>query len=193
MFKPKEKSEELKNNISYKLADEWTPNLDINDYNNRPINYLEVGVYYGNNLISVAKSYASHKDSRLYCIDTWNICENKYKDMAKNSFDIFMKNMIFYNITHNLIIFRGDDYNQINNLEDDLFDIIYINRNCSRVIIEDAILSFRKLKQNGIMIFNNYEWCNTGVIEKGVSSFLSCYYNNIKILLIDIQIFIQKL
>jgi hypothetical protein len=188
------------NKISYSLADEWSPNIDINEYCNRPINYLEIGVYYGNNLISVAKTYAAHRDSLLYCIDDWYVYKdnedmsgNKYKNCVENPFDIFIKNMVFYNITKNLIIRRGDDYNQITYLDDDLFDIIYINRNCPRSILEDAVLSFRKLKKDGIMIFNNYDYRGPGYIQKGIDEFLNVYYNNIRIILIDTQIFIQKL
>jgi hypothetical protein len=31
----------------YRLADNWFNYIDINDYNNKPINYLEIGTFYG--------------------------------------------------------------------------------------------------------------------------------------------------
>lgn len=53
--------------VHYRMADNWFEHVDVNQYNNRPINYLEIGAFYGANL-SVAKTYG-HSDSSLHCID----------------------------------------------------------------------------------------------------------------------------
>ena len=57
--------------IKYRLAHEWFSLLDVNEFSKRPINYLEIGAFYGANLLSVANTYTSHTDSKLYCIDPW--------------------------------------------------------------------------------------------------------------------------
>ena len=58
--------------IQYRLADNWFSLVNVNDFNNKPIKYLEIGTFYGANIISVAKSYGLHNDSKLYCIDPWD-------------------------------------------------------------------------------------------------------------------------
>ena len=57
--------------IQYRLADNWFSLVNVNDFKNKPINYLEIGTFYGANIISVAKTYGLHNDSKLYCIDPW--------------------------------------------------------------------------------------------------------------------------
>ena len=57
--------------ICYRLADNWFNNINLKDYENKPINYLEIGAFYGGNVLSVANSYCAHKDSKIYVIDPW--------------------------------------------------------------------------------------------------------------------------
>ena len=45
----------------YRIAHNWFSYIDLNNYKDKPINYLEVGVFFGANLLSVAKSYGLHK------------------------------------------------------------------------------------------------------------------------------------
>ena len=57
--------------VQYRLADNWSNHINVNDYNNKQINYLEIGAFYGANIISVANTYGLHSDSKLYCIYPW--------------------------------------------------------------------------------------------------------------------------
>ncbi len=59
------------NGIVYRLSDNWFSHININDYKNRQINYLEIGTFYGANILSVANTYGLHNDSNMYCIDPW--------------------------------------------------------------------------------------------------------------------------
>jgi hypothetical protein len=60
-------------------------------------------------------------------------------------------------------------------------------------VLEDAVLSFRKLKKNGFMIFDDYGWGGPDLTQKGIDAFLSGYHKKIKVLGIqDAQVFIQK-
>ena len=40
-------------------TENWLNVMNLDEYKNRPINYLEIGVYFGKNIISVADSYCS--------------------------------------------------------------------------------------------------------------------------------------
>lgn len=76
-----------------------------------------------------------------------------------------------------------------------LSDIIYIDGNHEpEFVLEDAVVSFRKLKNNGIMIFDDYGWGGPDLTKRGIDSFLNGYYKKIKILgQKETQVFIQKL
>jgi hypothetical protein len=52
----------------YRLANNWFNNVDINNFKDKQINYLEIGTFYGANILSVAETYGLHNDSKLYCI-----------------------------------------------------------------------------------------------------------------------------
>lgn len=55
----------------YRIANNWFSKLNVNQFRNEPIKYLEIGAFHGANLLSVAETYGAHKDSVLYCIDPW--------------------------------------------------------------------------------------------------------------------------
>jgi len=55
----------------FTLANAWEKYIDIDEYKDRPITYLEIGAFHGANAISVAHSYALHPESKLHLIDPW--------------------------------------------------------------------------------------------------------------------------
>jgi len=46
----------------YRLADNWFNHIDVRNYSNKQINYLEIGTFYGANILSVAKTYGLHNE-----------------------------------------------------------------------------------------------------------------------------------
>jgi predicted O-methyltransferase YrrM len=183
--------------INYRLANNWFNIINVDDYNNKPINYLEIGAFYGANLISVANSYGLHIESKLYCIDPWEDYEDysEYKTMQSTIYGTFLNNIKNANIENKLIINRGYSNIKINDYENDFFDIIYIDGNHEpEYVLEDAVVSFRKLKKNGIMIFDDYGWGGPELTQKGIDAFVAGYYKRIQFLgLIDSQYFIKKI
>ena len=63
------------NGIQYRLADNWFEHIDINKYKNSPIHYLEIDTLCVANLLSVSRTYGLHPDSKLHCIDPWELIE----------------------------------------------------------------------------------------------------------------------
>lgn len=179
----------------YRLSDKWTNIIHIDK--TQPINYLEIGVFYGANLISFAENYANHKDTKLYCIDPWLDYHDypEYKNSQENTYTTFIQNIKNCKHKDKIIIKRGFSNIEVLNLKDDFFDIVYIDGNHEpEYVLEDAVLSFRKLKQNGIMIFDDYGWGGKDLTQRGIDAFISGYYKKIKVLgLQDSQMFIQKI
>ena len=182
--------------IQYRLADNWFSIVDINNYKNKPIMYLEIGTFYGANILSVEKSYGLHNDSKLYCIDPWeDYAEySEYKNQQATIYNTFISNVENSGVKDKIIINRGYSNNVIPTLEDNFFDIIYIDGNHEpEYVLEDAVLSFRKLKIGGIMIFDDYGWGGKDLTQRGIDGFLSGYHKRITVLNLKAsQVFIQK-
>jgi len=182
--------------VQYRLANNWFSKVNVNTYNDKPINYLEIGTFYGANILSVAKTYGLHNDSKLYCIDPWEDYEDysEYKNQQESIYNKFMNNVENSGDKSKIIINRGYSNNEIPKLQDDFFDIIYIDGNHEpEYVLEDAVLSFRKLKKNGIMIFDDYGWGGPDLTQKGIDGFLSGYHKRITILgEVQSQVFIRK-
>jgi len=141
------------NNFSgkaYRLADNWFNNVDINIYKDNPINYLEIGTFHGANILSVANSYGKHSDSKLYCIDPWQDYNDypEYKNEQHTIYKSFIDNVERSGVKDKIKINRGYSNIEIPKFEDDFFNIIYIDGNHEpEYVLEDAVLSFRKLKK----------------------------------------------
>lgn len=181
----------------YRLATNWYSLVPLGSYQSRPIQYLEIGAFYGANLLSVAKSYGVHPDSQMHVIDPWIDYEEypEYKGQQATIYDTFIQNIDQSGHSDQIIIKRGYSNEQLPLLQDDFFDIIYIDGNHEpEYVLEDAVLSFRKLKKGGIMIFDDYGWGGPDLTQRGIDGFVSGYHKRIRRLgLKDSQLFIQKL
>ena len=181
----------------YRLADNWLNHVNVNDYNNKQINYLEIGAFYGANIISVANTYGLHSDSKLYCIDPWEDYTDypEYKNQQSSIYKSFVINIENSGVKDKIIANRGYSNSEILKFQDNFFDIIYIDGNHEpEYVLEDAVLSFRKLKKDGIMIFDDYGWGGPDLTKKGIDGFLSGYHKKIIILgEKDTQVFIKKI
>jgi predicted O-methyltransferase YrrM len=182
---------------AYRLANNWYSFINPNNYINKPINYLEIGTFYGANLLSVAETFGINKHSKLYCIDPWEDYEDysEYKNIQSTIYDTFINNIDNSEHKDKINIRRGYSNMEIPKLEDNFFDIIYIDGNHEpEYVLEDAVLSFRKLKKNGYMIFDDYGWGGPDLTKRGIDGFINGYHKKINVLgEINTQVFIQKL
>jgi hypothetical protein len=181
----------------YRLANNWFNYVNVNDYKDKPINYLEIGAFYGANILSVAETYGLHHDSNLYCIDPWQDYSEypEYKNQQSAIYAGFIENVEKSGAKDKIKINRGFSNFEIPKFQDDFFDIIYIDGNHEpEYVMEDAVLSFRKLKLNGIMIFDDYGWGGPDLTQRGIDGFLSGYHKRINYLgNQQTQIFIKKI
>lgn len=183
--------------VQYRLANWWFQTVPLSNYVDRPINYLEIGTFFGANLLSVADSYGIHKDSKLYCIDPWEDYEDypEYKDEQNTIYGMFLKNIEISESKDKIVINRGYSNNEVPKFQDDFFDIIYIDGNHEPdYVLEDAVLCFRKLKKNGIMIFDDYGWGGPDLTTRGIDAFIHAYHKKIEFLgVINSQAYVRKL
>ena len=180
----------------YRLADNWLYHLKVDKYKDRPINYLEIGVFYGGNLLSVANTYGLHPDSKLYGVDPWEDYNEypEYKEQQSKIYDSFITNLQNSGVQDKVVLHSGYSNLEIPKFQDEFFDIIYIDGNHEpEYVLEDAVLSFRKLKKEGIMIFDDYGWGGPDLTKRGIDGFLNGYHKRITYLgEKDSQVFIRK-
>ena len=50
------------------------------------------------------------------------------------------------------------------------------------MLLEDAVLAFRKLKVGGYLIFDDYGWGGPDLTQRGIDGFVNGYYKRIKVL-----------
>ena len=87
-----------------------------------------------------------------------------------------------------IIKIKGHSQEKLRKLPLNYYDFIYINgSHIASDVLEDAILSFRLLKDNGILIFDN---CRQ---KKAIDAFLTIYSNRIQLLQKNYRIVLQKL
>jgi len=177
---------------SYRLADNWFPYIHVDA--SKPIRYAEVGAFYGANIISVALTYAQHPDSTIVAIDPWIDYEDypEYKGRQSSIYDVFCQNIEPY--ADKVDVRRGYSHELLPTLEDNSFDIIYIDGNHEpEYVLEDAVHAFRKIRVGGHLIFDDYGWGGPDLTKRGIDAFLNGYHKRITILgQRQSQVFVQK-
>lgn len=163
---------------TYRTSSNWFGTINLDEYKDKPINYLEIGAFFGANFLSVANTYASHEDSKLFCIDPWEDYEDysEYKDRQGTIYETFIKNVSNSSHRKKFHIIRGYSHAEIHKLPDNFFDIIYIDGNHNpEYVLEDGVLSHRKLKKDGYMIFDDFGWGGPELTQKGIECFHRAY------------------
>lgn len=179
----------------FRTAENWFRTIPTVLYTNRPIRYLEVGAYHGANIISVAQTYGAHPDSVLECIDPWEDYGDyaEYRHEHAANYETFLANVAACGVAHKIKHHRGFSHQVIPTFPDAHFDMIYIDGNhAPEYVLEDAVLSFRKLKTDGVLIFDDYGW---GGPERGIDAFLSAYHARIQVIgdgPVNTQLFVGK-
>jgi SAM-dependent methyltransferase len=156
---------------------------------NKKINILEIGTFEG---LSSSFFLKYLKKSKLVAVDSLNKKTSFYKNFLKNKKKL--KSFKFYNLTSNDFFKKKVR---------DKFDIIYIDGGHNKTnVIRDAKNSFRVLKKNGILIFddllyeyrtasNKKKYIESDFVIGGVLLFLS-KFKNVEILYAGHQLIVRK-
>lgn len=185
------------NGVIYRTANNWFSTINVAEFQSRPIKYLEIGTFYGANLFSVVDSYCSHPDSKAYSVDPWIDYDqyDEYKGSQEIIYSSWRTNLENFPQKNKIEERRGFSRDQISKFDDEFFDIIYIDGNHNPdFVLEDAVLSFRKLKVGGYLIFDDYTWAGQDGPQPGVDGFMKGYWKRIQYLnCIESQVFLKKM
>lgn len=181
----------------YTLPDNWMVLIKPDQYVNRPIKYLEIGAHCGVNILCVAKTFAAHPDSEIHAIDPWEDYEEypENREWNTKNYELYLKNLeIFPDVKQKVKTYKGYSHIIVPTFQENYFDIIYVDGNHQpEFVLEDGVLAFRKLKKDGLMIFDDYNFGGLDVTKRGVDAFLTAYRDRIQYIgYYGGQIFIQK-
>jgi hypothetical protein len=198
-LKTNEYREFIKKNL--KLKQDWfTHNIKSLDFffkkNNiyhKQIKALEIGSYEGNSSVFFLKYFQNMK---LTCVDTFKGSAEHQNHDFNSVYDNFIYNTKRY--SDKIKIFKSTSKNFFTNINDEKYDLIYIDgSHFAKDVFDDAINSFKVLNKGGYMIFDDFLWdffpsINDNPIG-GVKFFLKKNFFKIKIMSIDYQLIIKKL
>lgn len=148
---------------------------------------LEIGSFEGRSAIWLLENILTHPTAHITCIDTWQGSAehtNSHIDfsLVKRNFD---SNIQRSGNAQRVTVIQSASHIALKRLEPDSFHFIYIDgSHKASDVLEDAVLSWRLLKHDGILIFDDYIWeSQYAEIESpklAVDSFISCFSDQIK-------------
>jgi hypothetical protein len=162
------------------------------------IDFLQVGTYTGDASEWIMDNIITDKTSWLTDVDTWSGSEEEvHKQLdwkeIENYYDERMSNYT------NFCKIKGDSKDFLLSAPKEHYDFIYIDGDHTAAgVLSDASLSWRCLKQNGLMAFDDYRWVHdSGDLglspKRGIDKFLKDIKGQYDLLISDEQLWIIKL
>lgn len=177
-------------------------NKHLSKFKDKKIKVLEIGIYTGRSAEIFFKYILTHPKSEYYGIDTFKgsseySSDIDFKEIEKK----FKKRIKPYKDRVNVIKAKSEIglVKLLSKKSPPKFDIIFIDGSHeARDVLSDAVLSWKLLKTNGIMIFDDYQWNKLSpsyfTPRPAIDSFVFSYKPEIKILENrSWQFFIQKI
>jgi predicted O-methyltransferase YrrM len=171
-----------------KHRNNWT-NLIIPKISDSP-NILELGSYEGRSSVWIYNNIAIPKQGNITCVDHW------ISEETEKTFDF---NISKTNIKKYKSKFLPFLLNAIS--QEHKYDLIYLDGDHSAsATLQHGVLSWLLLKNNGILIFDDYKWTvpehqkhlylDTKI---GIDSFLSSYEKEYNLIHKHRQVMVQKI
>lgn len=181
-----------------------------------PTRVLEIGSYEGASACYMINKIGARKELEIHCVDTWeggvehNSNGSYYQEMSKVEAR-FHKNikiaMDAVSSPVKLMVHKGYSDKILSKFiaegKQEYFDFIYIDGSHQAPdVLCDAVLGFRLLKKNGVMVFDDYLWqeqlpYGTDPVrcpKMAIDAFTNIYCREVRILQAPLyQLFVQKI
>tara|TARA_B100000795_G_C22712772_1_gene404240 strand:+ start:90 stop:818 length:729 start_codon:yes stop_codon:yes gene_type:complete len=150
-------------------------------YKNIKFNYLEIGSFEGISALYILENFSKAK---LFCVDPWfqltpnsgtsegyeHLKMSEVENNFDNNLSQFNERYIKYKIKSNKFFFENKEK----------FDVIYIDgSHIAEDVLNDCISSWKILKKDGIILFDDYFWQNYQEIEKNPATAINDFLNMI--------------
>jgi len=184
----------------------------------RPTRVLEIGSYEGCSTCYLIEKLAAYHDTEIHCVDTWE-GGVEHGDEGRVKSDMSEVEKRFH---HNIEVAKSKAggsapqitlYKSFSDValskmltegKQGYFDFIYVDGSHQAPdVLCDAVLSFRLLKVNGVIVFDDYLWQETSLSENmdpircpkiAIDAFTTIYCRKTKIFKAPLyQMYIKKL
>lgn len=158
-------------------------------FRDQPCRVLEIGTHEGRAATWLLENILTHDEARIDCVDLYP--QEHWQDNIRST-----------GAAHKASLHPGASAEVIRSLPLRSFDFIYIDGfHATLNVIEDAVLSFRLCKTNGVMAFDDYLWDENeaarfnavGTPKPAVDFFLTVYGHKIELLEKGYSVWIRKL
>lgn len=178
--------------------DAFTSNLPIwesalESYKDRPnLRYLEIGLFEGRSALWMLEQVLTDPSSSLVGIDPFG---DPYG--VENVEGRFYANLKKSGAADRVEVIKGFSQIELRKLPLESFDIVYIDGSHRAAhVLEDSILSYRLLKEGGILIFDDYLWWREAEIdrrpEKAIDIFYHYYGEQFEVVHADYQVILRR-
>jgi predicted O-methyltransferase YrrM len=161
----------------------------------KPTKILEIGSYEGQSICYLIDMLGRDVSLEIYCLDTWaGGQEHVGHNMAEveSNFDSNIQEACLASgREHKVYKIKGDSLLGLSSLitqgKTNYFDMVYVDGSHETPdVFGDAVLSYRLLRLNGLMIFDDYVW-GAGVESDplrnpklAIDSFLNCFQRKVQ-------------
>jgi predicted O-methyltransferase YrrM len=158
-------------------------------YKGKPnVRYLEIGLFEGRSALWQLENILTHPTAHLTGIDLFR--DPRYSRYS-NYKEVFYSNLKASGFEGKAEIVEGFSQVELRKLPLESFDIIYVDgSHASRDVLEDAILSWRLLKDGGILIFDDYNLHNG--MKRTLDTFFSFFADDFEPVHVDWQVILRK-
>lgn len=155
------------------------------------LRYLEIGVYEGRSLLWMAEHVLSHPDTELVAVDIF----------AGDYEETFDHNVSVSPAKDRIKKYEGPSSEVLGDTSLGAFDIIYVDGSHTAAdVLADAVLAWRLLKPNGLLIFDDYGWTGRKgtplppelLPRMAIDLFLAAYRYEIEIVHVGYQIAVRR-
>lgn len=147
--------------------------------------FLEIGSFEGRSTCWLLENILTGSDSCIHCVDPW----------VGQIYDAFLTNTAAW--SSSVIAHRGRSEDILPTIQGP-FDFVYIDGlHMGFNVLQDATLTWTKLKVGGLMVFDDYLWEHqrldrTLVPKDAVDGFLSVIHGRYELLHVGYQVIIRK-
>ena len=187
------------------------PHLEkyLEPYKSEEIRFLEIGCNEGRSTVWFLQNILTNKASKIDVIDTFNnganyeLSNDKISHMEKT----FRNNVKELGIesTEKVSMHKGFSREILRNMKlHPIYDVIYIDgSHIASSVMEDAVLSWGLLKEDGLIVFDDYQWGYNGYEWPGftedyqkpkiaIDAFIKCYTPSLDVIYSEYQLIIRK-
>jgi predicted O-methyltransferase YrrM len=157
------------------------------------VHYLEIGSYEGRSAVWMLENILTDPTATLTAIDVF---DGPYTEK-------YVANINRTGAAKKVTTITDFSQHALRELQPDSYDIIYIDgSHAKQDVLEDAVLSWRLLKEGGLMIFDDYRWAGCFVEgtsdrpsdfpKTAIDAFVACFGDQLEVIHNSYQILVRK-